>query len=213
MNVLDIYHRLLEHHSPREWWPVDHDFRPREFEIVTGAILTQNTNWKNVEKALNRLEHSGLVSPEAVAEAGIEALEKAVMPSGFYRQKAGRLRSFSAFIISFGSFAGFKEKATRSELLSQKGVGPETADSILLYALGKRSFVIDAYTRRVFTRLGFRDFGSYEEWRRFFETEATEDIALYRKFHALIVEHAKDFCRAKPLCGKCPLGEICARKI
>ncbi|MBN1896310.1 MAG: endonuclease III domain-containing protein [Candidatus Aenigmarchaeota archaeon] len=212
MDTMSVYHALLEHHKTKGWWPIDHDFFPREFEIIAGAILTQNTNWINVEKALKGLEDAGLTSPEALSNANIKEIEKSVRPSGFFRQKAQRLKIFSVFIMDFGSFENFSESVTREELLSQKGIGPETADSILLYALGRRSFVIDAYTKRIFTRLGFQCFRTYDEWREFFESNVTEDAGLYREYHALIVEHAKAHCRVKPICEKCPLGSVCARK-
>ena len=212
MDAMDIYRRLLNHFGKQDWWPVEHGFRPREFEIIAGAVLTQNTNWSNVRKALKRMERAGFLSPRAVAEAGSKQLEEAVRPSGFYRQKAERLKMLSQFIESFGSFGEFRKSVTREELLSLKGIGPETADSILLYALGRRVFVIDAYTRRIFSRLGFRQWDSYEEWRKFFENEVLEDTGLYMQYHALIVEHAKMFCRKKPLCSSCPLADACARK-
>lgn len=213
MNVMDVYGSLLEHFGHQDWWPIKHGFRPREFEVCVGAILTQNTNWKNVEKALALLDKAGLTSPERIAGVDIGKLEGAVRPSGFYRQKAGRLQIFSKFILSFGSFRKFAEEVSREELLSLSGLGPETTDSMILYALGRRVFVIDAYTRRVFARLGFRVCAGYEEWRRFFESEVTEGVDFYKEFHALIVEHAKNFCKVKPLCDKCPLRKICARNI
>lgn len=213
MNVMDVYKLLLKRFGNQEWWPVRYDFQPREFEICVGAILTQNTNWKNVERALSLLQKNELTAPESIARSERVKLENAVRPSGFYRQKAERLKLFSQFVMSFGSFDDFASNVSREELLSLKGLGPETADSILLYALGRRVFVIDAYTRRILKRLGFTDWKIYDEWRRFFEAEVTDDTGLYKEFHALIVEHAKEFCRVKPLCEKCPLQEICAKNI
>ena len=213
MNVMNVYEKLLEYSGQQEWWPITHNFKPREFEICIGAILTQNTNWKNVEKALALLNKNGLNSPEKIARSDLEKLEAVVRPSGFYKQKSWRLKNFSKVVMSFGGFEGFSEGVTREDLLSLNGLGPETADSMLLYALKRRIFVIDAYTKRIFTRLGFRECTDYEEWRRFFEREVTEDSDLYKEFHALIVEHAKNFCKVKPLCEKCPLKKICAKNI
>jgi endonuclease-3 related protein len=213
MDVAAIYQKLLGHFGPQDWWPVKHSFRPREFEICVGAVLTQNTNWRNVEKALALLQKSGLTSPESIYGSDTGKLEEAVRPSGFYRQKAGRLRLFSQFVMGFGSFDSFAEKVTRDELLELKGLGPETADSILLYALGRPVFVMDAYTKRIFTRLGFRRFNSYEEWRHFFEDNVPKDADVYKEFHALIVELAKECCRAKPMCSGCPLSDGCVKKM
>ena len=212
MNVMNVYEILYRHFGHRNWWPVAHDFHPREFEICVGAILTQNTNWKNVEKALSHLSRQGLPSPEKIANSETGRLEQAVRSSGFFKQKAVRLKNFSKFVISYGGFEKFAEDVTREDLLSLNGLGPETADSILLYALGRRIFVIDAYTKRIFARLGFRPCTDYEEWRRFFEREVTEDICLYKEFHALIVELAKKYCKVKPDCEKCPLNDICSKK-
>jgi endonuclease-3 related protein len=213
MHVMDVYDGLRGHFSRQVWWTKRHFFHPREFEICVGAILTQNTNWKNVEKALENMSERKLISPESIAKADVKKLEDAVRPSGFYRQKAERLRLFSEFVMSLGSFDEFAEKVTREQLLGLKGLGPETADSILLYALGRPVFVIDAYTKRIFRRLGFRPFNSYEDWRNFFEQNVPRDRYVYMEFHALIVELAKHFCRPKPLCPDCPLAGDCAKKI
>ncbi len=213
MDVMGVYGHLLGRFRKQEWWSKRHFFHPREFEICVGAILTQNTNWRNVEKALENLSDRKLTSPASIAKADIKNLEGAIRPSGFYRQKAERLKSFADFIEKSGGFDEFAENVTREQLLGLKGLGPETADSILLYALGRPVFVIDAYTKRVFTRLGLEPFKSYEEWRAFFEVNVPKDKYLYREYHALIVELAKRFCRPKPLCSDCPLMEICKKKV
>ena len=197
------------------------EFRPPEWEICIGAILAQNTNWSNVERALDGLKAAGMTGIMDVMSAKTADLENAVRPSGFYRQKAGRLKLFADFVMGFGGFRRFSHKVTREQLLKVRGLGPETADSILLYALGRPVFVIDAYTRRVFTRLGFdiercsrRKSGEgsvYEEWRRFFESILPKDAGLYKEFHALIVELAKRHCRARPVCKGCPLGKECRK--
>jgi endonuclease-3 related protein len=204
-----IHGKLLEYFGRLRWWPVSNGFDPPAFEVCTGAILTQNTNWRNVEKALANMRLAGLTSPRSVAEAGKAALEKAVMPSGFYRQKSVRLKAFSGFVLSFGGFGRFARRVTREQLLGLNGIGPETADSILLYALGRPVFVIDAYTRRVFGRLGFVVGRGYEEWRSFFEASLPHDAGLFGELHAQIVELAKAHCRKSPACGPCPLKGAC----
>lgn len=213
MNVMDVYDHLTGHFERQEWWPRRHFFHPREFEICVGAILTQNTNWKNVENALENLSEKKLTSPESIVKAGAKKLEDAVRPSGFYRQKAERLKLFAEFVTGFGGFDSFAEKVTREQLLELKGLGPETADSVLLYALGRPVFVIDAYTKRIFKRLGFRTFNSYEDWRHFFEVNVPKDRYVYMEYHALLVELAKKFCKTKPICSDCPLNDVCAKKI
>ncbi len=209
MKLLGIYDSLLGSFGPQGWWPMRNGFDPPEWEVCIGAILTQNTNWKNVEKALDGLKKERMLSPADIADAKGDALEKAIRPSGFYRQKAERLRALAGFVMSFGGFGGFSKEVTRPQLLGIKGLGPETADSILLYAIGRPVFVIDAYTRRVFTRTGFCADGGYEEWRALFESGLPEDAGIYREFHALIVELAKKFCRKEPLCAGCPLMPGC----
>jgi len=209
MNLLGIYSRLLGTFGPQGWWPTKNRFSPPEWEVCVGAVLTQSTNWKNAEKALDNLEKERVLSPADVAGAKDGALEEAIRPSGFYRQKAERLRALAGFVMSFGGFGGFSEEVTRPQLLDVKGLGPETVDSILLYAIGRPVFVIDAYTRRVFTRTGFCADGDYEGWRRLFESGLPEDAGIYREFHALIVELAKKFCRKEPLCAGCPLMSGC----
>ena len=164
MEIKAVYDMLLQHYGRQEWWPVKGKFEPREFEVCVGAILTQNTNWNNVEKALRLLEKNNFVSPEKISSADTNELEAAIKPSGFYRQKAERLKAFSGFIVESGGFKKFSEKITREQLLSMKGIGPETADSILLYALGRTYFVIDAYTKRIFSRFGIKPKKDYEEW-------------------------------------------------
>jgi len=212
--LMEIYKKLLQHFGPQGWWPMSKGFAPPEWEVCIGAILTQNTNWKNVEKALENLKKEGILSPEEIKKIKIPVLENLIKPSGFYRQKAGRLKIFSDFVLSFGSFENFKKKVTREQLLQVKGLGPETADSILLYAVNRPVFIIDAYTRRIFTRIGFencrKNKKNYEDWRYFFESNLKRDVEIYREFHALIVEHAKNFCRKEPLCGDCVLNRGCA---
>lgn len=186
------------------------------FEICAGAILTQNTAWRNVERALSALAAEGLLSPAGIAAADSARLCRALRPSGYYRQKAGRLRDFCRYLVKVRPeglaawFSGDTERL-REELLALKGVGPETADSMLLYAAGKPKFVIDAYTRRIFARLGFPDRKGYADWQLLFEGALPPDARLYNEYHALIVALGKDHCKkTAPLCGKCPLGTLCA---
>lgn len=233
MNLVRVYERLLVSFGPQGWWPVSGKFAPAEWEVCIGAVLTQNTNWANVEKALAGMAECKMTNVSNVQYAEKGRLEQAIRSSGFYRQKAERLRTLAEFISDFGGFRSFAKTVTRNELLSVKGLGPETVDSILLYALNRPVFVIDAYTRRVFTRLGFnlvdreRKFGrqapekpreDYELWRWFFETaipkhDSDEARArMFKEFHALIVELAKRHCRAsRPACGNCPLNESCQK--
>jgi len=195
-----IYRPLLEYFGPQNWWPMQRGFRPPEWEVCLGAVLTQNTNWSNVEKALSNLKASGIISKQDILRLGENELAELIKPSGYYNQKAKKLRIL----------ASFNGKVTRNNLLSLWGIGRETADSILLYAYNKPYFVIDAYTRRIFSRLGLvQKDSSYEELRHFFERNIPRDTAIYKEYHALIVELGKRFCRKKPLCNECPISHFC----
>ena len=202
MNLLGVYEKLLNKFGHQEWWPVERNFEPKDWEVCLGAILTQNTNWKNVEKALDNLDSAGLRTPESIVRTPLKKLEKIIRPSGFYRQKAKRLKALAEFVLSFGGFENFRKNVKRSELLGVKGIGPETADSILLYACGRPYFVIDAYTRRLVRHLGWdKKFGlktDYESLREFFERNLPRDVPLYKEFHALIVEWGKFRKRSAP---------------
>jgi endonuclease-3 related protein len=189
--LMKAYEKLLKIYGHQNWWPRKHNFRPPEWEICVGAILTQNTNWKNVERALENLAKANVVSPEDVKNIEIEKLEELIRPSGFYKQKALRLKTFADFVLSFGSFENFKKKVERNELLKVKGIGFETCDSILLYACGRPFFVIDAYTKRFVRSLGIKTKMDYESLRRYFERRLPKDLSLYKEFHALIVEWGK----------------------
>jgi endonuclease-3 related protein len=182
---------------------------------MVGAILTQNTNWKNVEKAIAGLKQKGLLTPESLASADLRTIESAIRSSGYYRQKAKRLKLFAKWLVE--KYDGRLDllfaaplSELRQELLSLNGIGPETADSILLYAGDKPVFVIDAYTRRVFGRMGFiSENASYCELQRFFESSLPSDVELFKDFHAQIVELGKTYCKKKPLCADCPLRRGC----
>ncbi len=200
-----IYHILSKHYGEQIWWPISNSFTPKHFEVCIGAILTQNTNWKNVEKALENLKKEGLTTPQRIKNCDSKKLENVIKPSGFYKQKAERLKVFSAFFLN-------EKKITREKLLSLKGIGPETADSILLYALNKKYFPVDAYTRRIFSRLGILNGKEkYEEIRNLFEKSLPKSVRVYKNFHAFIVEHAKRFCKKVPVCEKCPLRDVCKK--
>lgn len=212
--ILSVLRRLDQAFPlPPGWpdgdWPVSGAFEPERFEVVLGAILTQNTDWRNVEKALERLAKRGLAAVEPIAACTAEDLEDAVRPAGYFRQKSRYIKEVAAFIRRYpGEF--FRD-VTREELLSIRGIGPETADSILLYACQRPHFVVDTYTRRVFSRYGWlSESVRYEEMKEFFESRLPVDLALYKRSHALIVEQAKQVCRKKPLCEDCVLRGECA---
>ncbi len=208
--LMRIFRRMANHYGPTHWWPGD-----TPFEIAVGAILTQNTAWSNVEKAIANLKREGLLHPRRLADASDAALEAAVRPSGYFRQKARRVRHFALHLRKRygGSMARMARRPLdelRAELLALNGIGPETADDILLYACGKPVFVVDAYTRRIFSRHGLvpHDIG-YENLRAFFETHlAPPYLHLYKEYHGLIVWTGKDFCRKIPQCAKCPLRPL-----
>lgn len=203
-----LYKTLLESYGPQHWWPAD-----SPFEMMIGAILTQNTNWKNVERAIINLKSENLLNEESIADCDTPLLAEAIRPSGFYRQKAERLQLFSRFFIRHGRTSGLKREPVnklRNMLLQQHGIGPETADSMLLYALGKPVFVVDAYTKRIFSRIGlFSDKQDYMAVQAYFHQHLIEDLSLFQEYHALIVEHAKRFCKARPSCEACPMNTFC----
>jgi len=225
----------LKAFGPQGWWPVTpsgarapvytpgvYGLRSERglFEICVGAVLTQNTAWTNVEKALGSLHAAGLMSPEKIAACPLPRLEKAIRSSGYYRQKARRLKEFCRRILrahpeGFKAwFSGASVRALRAELLACKGVGPETADCMVLYAAGKPSFVIDAYTRRLGERSGLARGLSYDGWRELFESALPPDVKVYNEYHALLVKLGKDLCRKTgPLCAPCPLAGLCEKKI
>jgi len=205
--LLSFYRKLENHFGPTGWWPGD-----TRFEIAIGAILTQNTAWTNVEKAIGRLKAARALSPRAILEASDEELHEYLRPSGYFRVKSERVRSFCTHLVE--RYGGRMSRMARrplgplrEELLDIHGIGPETADDILLYACDKPVFVVDAYTRRILRRHGFHPHDvPYEELRAWFESRLPAELALYREFHALIVYTGKDFCRTRPRCEGCPLA-------
>lgn len=201
-----IYGRLLNHYGPQGWWPAE-----TPFEVLVGAVLTQNTAWRNVVKAIGNLRAEGAMEPAVLIGKPAEWIAERIRPAGYYNRKAGRLRNLLDYIEHDfeGSVEAFTEgdtAALRRGLLGVKGIGPETADSILLYALGRPIFVVDRYTYRVFTRhrLVGEEYG-YEELREFFESHLPEEVPLYNEFHALIVRVGSAFCKPRPRCSGCPL--------
>jgi endonuclease-3 related protein len=208
-----IYRLLLGRFGHAGWWPGD-----TPFEVCLGAILTQNTAWTNAEKALARLRSAGLLSFDGLRGLALPRLQALLRPSGTYRVKARRVRAFLSFVGStYGgrveAMASTAPGALRRQLLGVEGIGPETADSIALYAAGHPVFVVDAYTRRVFGRLGMLRGGeSYDEVQRFFHRRLPADAALFNDYHAQVVRLAKEHCRARPLCVACPLEAVCPRR-
>ncbi|MGB0723638.1 MAG: endonuclease III domain-containing protein [Gammaproteobacteria bacterium] len=204
----DIHARLLAHRGARHWWPAD-----TPFEIMVGAILTQNTAWRNVERAIANLKAADALSPEAILAAPPETLADWLRPSGYFNVKARRLRNYCQWYQDNGGFQGLKTWKTaplRAAVLSVNGVGPETADDIVLYAFDRPVFVIDTYTRRIFSRLGLiKGDEPYETLRAAFEQSLGPDAPLFNEYHAQIVGLGNQTCRPKPLCGKCPLSGLC----
>jgi endonuclease-3 related protein len=205
-----VYERLRGAFGHAGWWPGE-----SPFEVCVGAILVQNTAWANVERTLDGLKKRRLLSFRRLAGLPESRLAPLLRSSGTFRVKARRLRAFLQFL---SSEYGGRVEAMRSEdpsglrrkLLAVRGIGPETADSIVLYAAGQPSFVVDAYTRRVFTRLGLLGGGeSYAEVQRLFEDNLPRDAGLYNDYHAQVVRLGKDFCRSRPRCPECPLVDMC----
>jgi len=203
-----VYERLLGAYGPQHWWPAE-----TPFEVMVGAILTQNTNWTNVERALENLKACSDLDARQILEHGHEVLAEYLKPSGYFNVKAVRLTTFCTWYVEQGGFDALKARPTgqlRSELLAIKGIGPETADDILLYAFERPVFVIDAYTRRIFSRIGLvSEELSYEQSRQLFEKALGPEVALYNEYHALIVRHGKTHCRPIAKCACCSLKRLC----
>ena len=208
---LQIYKKLRAHFGFLDWWPGD-----TNFEVFVGAILTQQTTWKNVEKAIANLKSSDSLSVKKIANMTISKLERLVRPSGYYHQKAGRLKSICRAILKeHGTFENLLAKdreELRKILLSYNGIGRETADSIILYAANKPIFFIDAYTRKSINRINpsVKKDADYDELRNYFERNLKGNLTLYQDFHAQFVQLGKNYCKSKPLCSRCPLKGVCA---
>jgi endonuclease-3 related protein len=207
--LLQIYQELYKAFGPQHWWPGE-----TPFEVMVGAILTQNTNWGNVEKAVQNLKNKGVLNPEGVYHLKDSQLASMIRPSGYFRIKAGRLKTFVDFLFkeykgSIGKMGRDETEGLRKKLLGIKGIGPETADSILLYGLKKPVFVVDAYTKRVLSRHGIvSEKATYEEIQRLFVNHLAHDEKHFNEYHALLVHLGKTLCKKVPRCGICPLNGI-----
>mgnify|MGYP006383003691 FL=1 len=207
--ILKIYQRMFDALGPQQWWPGE-----TPFEVVIGAILTQNTNWSNVEKAIKNLKTAGMLSPGGIQELSLPELAQLIRPSGFFNVKARRVKTFINWLFSryegnLSSMFAQDLQTLRDELLSVKGIGPETADSILLYAGNLPTFVVDAYTHRILSRHGFiSEESTYDEMKTFFEENLPKDVKLYNEYHALLVNIGKMFCKPKKACEQCPLRDL-----
>jgi len=238
--LFTIYQKLHSAYGVQGWWPItpDGETVPRydipishslhRFEIAVGAILTQNTAWANVEKALVALHENKLLTPQKIVSTPHEKLAQIIRSAGYFNQKAERLKVVAYFFLS-NDITKLPLTILRTKLLALKGIGPETADSIILYAAKKPVFVIDAYTRRIFSRLGFlQESDSYDNWQELFHREFfppgrrtkskgrevnSELLPLFKEYHALLVEHAKQHCKKKPICHQCPLEKACKKRL
>ena len=204
--LMNIYRKLYKAYGPRHWWPGE-----TSFEVMVGAILTQNTSWRNVEKAIQKLKVNGVLNPEGIHLLKKSQLAPLIRSSGYYRIKADRLKSFVDFL--FEEFGGDLKRMKRErlaelreKLLEIKGIGPETADSILLYGLKKPIFVVDAYTKRILSRHGMiSEKASYEEVQKLFMEHLPPDEKLFNEYHALFVHLGKTLCKKTARCDICPL--------
>ncbi len=212
----EVYDSLLRQYGKQNWWPAD-----SIFEVMVGAILVQNTQWFNVKKAICNLKNERVLEPRKMSLCSEERLATLIVHAGYYNVKAKRLKNFMNFLIE-NNFDFYKLRQNtaddlRNQLLNINGIGPETADSILLYALDHKTFVVDAYTRRMFSRLKadyvWMTRVTYADLKQFFENNIPHDLYFYNEFHALIVVHSKDICKSKPLCHECLFANICDHNI
>ncbi len=220
MKLKQVYDMLLLEYGLQGWWPLTRDGVSKygvgkpsndndRFEIMCGAILTQNTAWANVEVALKKLYDADCLDYTKLKDAKKEIVGELIRSAGYFNQKAERLILLAGVVDSLGMSKISKKKELREYLLSLKGVGPETADSIMLYAFGKETFVIDAYTKRIFSRLGLCSSDvEYHKLQKKFHDEIS-GVEVYQEYHALIVEHAKRYCKTKPECEECILSKQC----
>ncbi len=211
-SLMEIYRRLLAAYGPQGWWPAS-----SRFEMIAGAILTQAAAWRNVERALDNLRSAGIDGWWAVHELPVDSLAELVRPSGYYNAKARKLKAFASHVCEgyngnldhmFAADTG----SVRGELLGIHGIGPETADDILVYAAGKPSFVIDAYTVRILKRAGLAPMGldNYHGWQALFHDNLPSDVSLFNEYHALLDHHHKVACtKNSPRCDGCCLQDIC----
>jgi len=209
--LLDIYNRLLSNYGPQNWWPAD-----SPFEVIIGAILTQSAAWSNVEKAISNLKSKEVLSSSALRQLSTEVLGQLIYPSGYYNAKAAKIKAFVYWLEkyygdSLDRLFALDVPLLRQELLSVHGIGEETADSIILYAAQKAVFVIDAYTRRIITRIGLEPSNnSYTAFQDFFMQHLPHDEELFNEYHALFVRHGKSTCKRFPICRDCCLSSLCS---
>jgi len=208
--LTEVYRLLLDRYGPQHWWPAD-----APFEVIVGAILTQSAAWGNVEKAILNLKQAGALTPVSLRKLPLDELAELIYPSGYYNAKALKIKSFVEHLgdthqDSLEKLFSLDVPSLRRELLTIHGIGPETADSIVLYAARKPIFVIDAYTRRILPRLGLspprNDYSAFQEL--FMENLSTEE-KLFNEYHALLVRHGKEVCKKAPLCDQCCLRSLC----
>ncbi len=208
-HLLYIYELLNDYFGDLHWWPAD-----TPFEVIVGAILTQNTTWRNVEKAIDNLKTSGHLSPETILTMDDHILSDLIRSSGYHHVKTRRLKSFARYLYekydgSLDTMFSEDMGTLRKNLLAVKGIGEETADSILLYAGGKPIFVVDAYTRRILERHGIMSGGTtYVNIQNLFMNHLPKSVSLYKQYHALLVNAGKFFCRRTPRCDMCPLNTL-----
>lgn len=225
--IQKLYIQLKHAYSSQYWWPVTDkrknapEYKPRKkltarqkLEICLGAILTQNTSWKNVEKAIVQLNENNLISIQKLTKINSKKLANLIRSSGYFNQKSKKLKAFAKYVdenhnSNLNSLLKKPLPELRTELLSLHGIGPETADSIILYAAQKPSFVIDTYTKRIFARVYGKEINEYEKLKEIFERELPANVTLFKEFHALLVEHAKRYCKTKPGCFDCPIRSAC----
>jgi endonuclease-3 related protein len=207
---MEAYERMLAAFGPQHWWPGD-----SPFEIMVGAVLVQNTAWRNVERAINNLREAGVMEPHALYRLPPAELAELIGPAGYYQVKTKRLRNLLRFLVdeydgSLEAMFGISLASLREQLLEINGIGPETADAILLYAGGLPTFVVDTYAHRILARHGWLDYdASYDDIKDHFESTLPHDAALYNEYHALLVRVGKDYCkRTMPNCEACPLAEM-----
>jgi endonuclease-3 related protein len=207
--TLQIYRHLLDALGPQHWWPGD-----SPWEVMIGAVLVQNTSWKNVEQAIQNLREADLIEPRRLLAVPPEELAELIRPAGYYRLKTKRLWSLLEFVVgeyggSLDALRNVDMHQLREELLGVHGIGPETADSILLYAMEQPALVVDTYTHRVFARHGWIDYDAdYHRLQEHLSGELPEDVTLYNELHALLVNVGHHFCRRRPKCDECPLVEL-----
>jgi len=205
----EVYRRLLDHFGPQAWWPAE-----TPFEVMVGAVLTQNTSWVNVRRAIDQVREAGLLEPVALYQLDPEELAELIRPCGYFRLKAGRLRNLLRLVVvGYGgnveAMLAEEPDELRVALLAVSGIGPETADSILLYAAGRPRFVVDTYTHRVLARHGWIDFDtSYHDVQEYCTASVERDVKLYNELHALFVRVGHEHCRKKPRCEDCPLADL-----